>query len=369
MAPKSALYIFRNQFYQEIMAKSIIQYVKALVRCVVPQNIYHSASIQKRFLVGWLQNEVFLSKIRMKWFSDKRRLPLTRIHWEIYLLCHKSMWKDFQRFPNLINPQDFNDHIQWLKIFDQVEEKTRCCDKIRVRDYIRERVGEQYLVELYQTCERFDKIDFDSLPNNFVIKTNHDSGTTILVRNKSTLDMESARKKIDASLSRTYGWEDGEWMYAFVSPKILVEELLDPESDVPPADYRFHCVNGRVRWMQNDIPVPFQKQMKEVTVDPFGSPMKVHFSSHKIYTEEFKKPDQWNEMVALAEVLASGWKYVRVDMFISEDRIFCGELTFTPFRGLYAGEGQKITGKLMDFDRTTFQTPIYHNARLSGSSR
>ncbi len=341
---------------------SIIKSVKRFLRFIIPQRIYHSASKLKRNFPKWKAQKILAFRIYLKWLRDKRQLPLTSEHWEIYVICHRSMWKVLQSFPNLVNPQDFNDHIQWLKLFDQVEEKTRCCDKIEVRKYIREKVGDKYLVELYQTCERFDEIDFNRLPEAFVIKTNHDSGTSILVRNKANLDIPAARERIELSLQRIYGWDDAEWMYAFVRPRILVEKLLDSHSNVPPADFRFHCVEGAVRWMQNDIPVPFQKQMKEVTVDPSGKPMRVHFSSHKIYCEDFVKPKQWDEMIGLAEILSAGWKYVRVDMFISEGKIYCGELTFTPYRGMYLGDGQKAMGALLDFDRKTFKSPIYLNA-------
>src|SRR5206468_4400291 len=126
--------------------------------------------------------------IKIKWRRDRLHLPLTPEHWELYEIIHHLCWRELNDFPNLIRCRDFNDRIQWLKLFDQSEAIVRCTDKILVRDYIRERVGATYLVNLYQTCEHFAEINFEALPNRFVIKANHDSGSVILVRDKGQLD-------------------------------------------------------------------------------------------------------------------------------------------------------------------------------------
>ena len=307
-----------------------------------------TAAMRKTALTIW---------IHAKWYRDKMSLPLTRDHWEIYDLIHRASWRRLEKLPNLRDPQDYNDRVQWLKLFDQREEMIRLGDKIAVRDYIREKTGERYLTKLLQVCETFDEIDFNRLPVRFVIKANNDSGNVVLVADKATLDKAEARQRMEFSLGRVYGWSGGEWHYAFMRPKIMVEEFLDTGTDLPPADYRFHCVNGQVRWIQNDI--PFEPKMKEVIVDPRGCPMKVHFSSHKIYSEDFTRPPQWEEMTKLAETLSAGWKYVRIDMFVCGDRIYAGESTFMPYAGFYKGEGQTLMGRLLDFDRSTFMPPIY----------
>lgn len=314
-----------------------------------------TAALRKAALTAWIQ---------AKWYRDKMSLPLTRDHWEIYDLIHRASWRRLEKLTNLRDPQDYNDRVQWLKLFDQREEMIRLGDKIAVRDYIREKTGERYLTKLLQVCETFDEIDFNRLPVRFVIKANNDSGNVVLVADKATLDKAEARQRMEFSLGRVYGWSGGEWHYAFMKPRLMVEEFLETGTDLPPADYRFHCVNGRVRWIQNDI--PFEPKMKEVIVDPEGRPMKVHFSSHKIYSEEFTKPAQWEEMTKLAETLSTGWKYVRIDMFVCGNRIYAGEITFTPYAGFYKGEGQKVMGQLLDFDRTTFEPPVYRRLTKAG---
>lgn len=314
-----------------------------------------TAALRKAALTAW---------IGAKWYRDKMSLPLTRDHWEIYDLIHRASWRRLEKLPNLRDPQDYNDRVQWLKLFDQREEMVRLGDKIAVRDYIREKTGDRYLSKLLQVCDSFEEIDFDRLPDRFVIKANNDSGNVVLVTDKAKLDKAEARQRMEFSLGRVYGWSGGEWHYAFMKPKLMVEEFLETGTDLPPADYRFHCVNGWVRWIQNDI--PFEPKMKEVIVDPEGRPMKVHFSSHKIYSEEFTKPAQWEEMTKLAETLSTGWKYVRIDMFVCGNRLYAGEITFTPYAGFYKGEGQKVMGKLLDFEKTTFEPPVYRRLTKAG---
>jgi len=169
----------------------------------------------KRTILGGL--------IRAKWLRDKRVLPLTSAHWELYNIIHHLCWRELHDFPNLINCRDFNDRLQWLKLFDQDPKIVQCSDKISVRDYVRERIGDGYLVELYQVHDRFAQIDFNALPNAFVIKANHDSGTVVLVRDKSKLDYDTVGARIDAALKRRYGWEKGEWAYSRIKPKVFVE--------------------------------------------------------------------------------------------------------------------------------------------------
>jgi hypothetical protein len=301
---------------------------------------------------------VLTARIRIKWLRDKFHLPLTVDLWELYLLCHRISWKELRDLPNLISPRDYNDRIQWLKLFDQSEEHVRCSDKIAVRDYVRERVGEKYLVKLYQTCERFDNIDFDKLPKSFVIKCNHDSGGVVLVRDIQKLDKSSAEQRLEESLGHVYGWDNGEWAYAFVRPRLLVEEFIQPHLDSPPPDYKFHCVEGKIKWLQ----YIYDRKLgtKEVIVSRGGEVVDCHFDHNMISTRDFIKPPEWEEMLVIAETLAKGWKYVRVDLYLSGGRIYVGELTFFPLFGCYQSEGQKQLGQFLDFDRTTFKPPIHH---------
>lgn len=285
-----------------------------------------------------------------KWHLDRLLLPLTEDHWEIYQIIHQLCWNELRRFPNLRNPKDYNDRIQWLKLFDHTADHVRCSDKIRVRDYVRERVGEGYLTQIYQTCDAFDQIDFDQLPKSFVIKTNHDSGGVVLVRDKATFDRKAARSLIEKNLRTVYGWINGEWAYAFVKPKILVEEFVAPHLSTPPADFKFHCVDGNIKWLQYIY--DRKHGTKEAIVSPDGEALDIHFDHNMQHSTVFEKPGNWNELCEVASKLAKGWKYVRVDMFNVDGRVVAGEMTFFPLFGCYKSKGQVVLGKLLDFDRS-----------------
>jgi hypothetical protein len=308
-----------------------------------------------------LEEEWLSLKIQAKWSRDKAYLPLTLEHRELYDIIHRLCWRELHDFPNLVNCRDFNDRIQWLKLFDQDQEMVRCCDKIQVRDFVCERIGKEYLTKLYQVCDTFDQIDFGCLPNQFVIKTNHDSGTVILVRDKQKLDKSAAKARIESSLKQPYGWQNGEWAYAFVQPKISIEEFIEPDQAAPPADYKFYVVEGKVRFVHYIYDRGCNT--KEQTISPSGDDLKTELYPSFKYGAAFQKPRCWEEMKYVAEKLGKGFKCVRVDLFSSQDKIYAGEMTFWPMFGCYKGDGQKLLGQLLNFDRKTFKSPIYISLR------
>jgi hypothetical protein len=293
--------------------------------------------------------------IQRKWTEDSRGLPLTEDHRELYGLIHMSAWHALGDFPNLLHCRDFNDRMQWLKLFDQRAEIVRCTDKVTVRQRVKERVGEQYLVELYDVQRRFADIDFDRLPGSFVIKTNHDSGSAIIVRDKSALDKFLARARVDQALQQIYGWVSGEWSYRFVPPRVLVEELLDPRADIAPADYKFYCVNGEVRFVH--YMDEREAGVTEQLIGRDGVAMAGNLYGYRP-TTSFRKPECWDEMISVAQRMADGFKFVRVDLYCVANRVYVGEMTFWPMGGFCTGPDQKAYGQPIDFDRTTFMPPI-----------
>lgn len=299
----------------------------------------------------------FKLRIIKKWVSDSRILPLHKEHWELYNIIHKYYFHKLGYFPELINCRDYNDRMQWLRLFDQDEEIIRCSDKIRVRERVKERLGEQYLVKLFQVHERFEDINFDELPESFVIKANHDSGTVIPVREKRNFDKGSARERINKALSKPFGWVEGEWAYSYIQPKVFVEEFIEPEKPELPSDYKFYCVEGKVKLMHYIYDRNIEG--KEQVIDSDGTPMNVNIYPGLKPGYGFVKPELWNELKRVAEKMAYGFKFVRVDLYLSNEKIYVGEMTFWPMSGVYKGDGQKKIGPLLDFDRTTFKLPVY----------
>ena len=291
---------------------------------------------------------------------DSRCLPLTNNHIDLYKVIHRHYLRELGKFPNIIKCRDYNDKIQWLKLFDQDWSIVSCTDKLSVRDYVKNRVGAEYLIDVYEVREKFSEIDFDALPSSFVIKANHDSGTSILVRDKADFDRVAAESHFDQVLNRVYGRGMGEWSYAYIRPRIFVEEFLGPEATSPPADYKFHCLDGAVRFLQ----YIYERgtNTKEVIVDSNGceTTMRLDLRFEKGY--RYEKPANWSDMISVAEKLAAGFKYVRVDLYLVAGKIYAGEMTFWPMAGCYHGNGQRVLGVYLDFGRTTFKKPITANA-------
>lgn len=279
-----------------------------------------------RRVIGRLQRDLLRLVIRLKWEYDRRCMPLTPDHRELYDNIHRMSWTMVRSFPNLAHPATRNDALNWIKLFDQRPDSIVCCDKLAVRDYIRVRVGAQHLVTLYQVHERFAAIDFDTLPSAFVIKTNHDSGTVIIVRDKQRFDRAAAEEQVEQALRRPYGWALGEWAYSYVPPRVFVEELLEPESDVPPADYKFHCVAGHATHAVYIYDRGRTARSQRIDRDGTINTAK---RRNKLYApgDAYQKPPEWDAMVAIADTLSREFMMVRVDMYLTGGRIYVGELT------------------------------------------
>ncbi|HOV04213.1 MAG TPA: ATP-grasp fold amidoligase family protein, partial [Kaistiaceae bacterium] len=174
-----------------------------------------------------LANKGFLElAIFGKFLADRRQLPLGLRQYGLYRTIHRFSLRETGRFPNLVACADINDFANWIKLFDQDPLIVQCSDKLAARDYVAAKVGPDILTRIFQIHEHFSEIDFDALPKSFVIKTNNDSGTVIIVPDKDTLDRTEAERRVERALSNVYGAAHGEWAYAHITPKVFVEESL-----------------------------------------------------------------------------------------------------------------------------------------------
>ncbi len=227
---------------------------------------------------------------------------------------------------NLDNPVTFTEKLQWLKLNDHNPLYTKIADKLAVRDYIKERVGEEHVVPVLGVYSSFDEIDFSSLPSRFVLKTTHDSGSWVICSDKSSFDYSSARKILTRSLKRNYYRTTREWQYRDIEPKIVAEEFLGERID----DYKFFCFNGEPKFMY--IEKETEEHPSQAIFDmefcrlPFSMDDDVSLSA-------FEKPVFFDEMKRIAGVLSSGIPFIRVDMYYIGGRILVGELTFYHYGG------------------------------------
>ena len=293
---------------------------------------------------------------RWKWRRDARHLPLTAAHRAQYATIHRVSFRKFLRFPNLRAPTTFNDRIQWLKLFDQSPAIIEASDKLRVKDRVRAVLGDGYVPETLAVGASVRDVDLAQLPDRFVLKTTHDSGSVWLVPDKRSFDAAAATRFFDAAVAARYGGDKGEWAYAHVTPRVFAEAWVDAGSDGPPADYKFHCVEGRVAFVQ--FIDGRDATPRESLADRDGRPLPDHLNPENGRGPAFRRPGAWSDLVDVAESLADPFKYVRVDLYLSRNQPVVGELTFYPKAGFFRGSGQRHLGRFLTFDVTTFRPPV-----------
>ncbi len=228
---------------------------------------------------------------------------------------------------NLRHPVTFQEKLQWMKYYYRNPELTRLVDKYEVRDYVREKIGEEYLVPLYGVYDGWEEIDFSTLPNEFVIKCTHDSGSVVICTDKNSFDFESARKKIEAGLARNQFYLSREWPYKNVKPRIIIEKYLKDMATDDLPDYKFFCFEGKVRILESNT----ERQSSTGTkTDFYTSDFELIKMREKGYPNSNKihsKPTKFEEMKQFAELLSSNYPFLRVDFNYADNSFYFGELT------------------------------------------
>ncbi len=242
----------------------------------------------------------------------------------------------FHRFINFKNPRSFNEKLQWLKLYDRKPEYTEMVDKYEAKNYVSNLVGEQYVIPTYGVWDSFDEINFDTLPDQFVLKCTHDSGGLIICRDKSKLDFLATKQQIEECLKTDYYCIGREWPYKNVKPRIIAEKYMEEASrqGVGLVDYKFYCINGIPQFlyvsqgMENQATARVSFLTMEWRFAPFGRSDYAHLD------ELPHKPQKFNEMKVLAEKLSKGHSFLRVDFYEINNQIYFGELTFYPCGGM-----------------------------------
>jgi hypothetical protein len=257
-------------------------------------------------------------KLRYRKFGDKFYLK-------------KSFYNAHGYKLSLSNPKSLNEKIQWLKLNDRRNINTKLADKFAVRDYIREHFGEQYLIPLLFHTTNVHDLTPEHLPAPpFIIKSNHDSGNYIIVRDKNQVDWSEIRLKFKWCLAFNYYYQDREWQYKNIEPKILVEQLLCQQNGRIPNDYKLHCINGQVAFVY--VSVDREGKNKRNIYDKEWNPLNFTFASRKknnenMRGEEIEPPLSYGLMIEFAEKIGRLYPYVRVDFYDVNGRLYFGEVT------------------------------------------
>ena len=228
---------------------------------------------------------------------------------------------------NLDNPKTFNEKLQWLKLYDRKPEYTNLVDKYEVKKIVADKIGEEYIIPTLGVWDKFDDIDFDKLPNQFVLKCTHDSGGLVICKDKSQFNVKSAKKRINKCLKRDYFKHGREWPYKNVKPRIIAEEYIGTDL----VDYKFLCNNGKVKNMFTCS----GRGEGRLFVDFFDLNWNhLDFERHYPNSEiELKKPKKFEKMIELSEILSKELLFVRIDFYNIDGKIYFGEITFYPGSG------------------------------------
>ncbi len=251
-------------------------------------------------------------------------------------MFYKACAKQDDEKGDILHPVTFNEKIQYLKIFDDISLRTRLSDKYLVREWIKEKIGEEYLVPLYGVWDAPEKIDFSTLPESFILKTNCGSGNNIVVHDKSEMDEEGMLRQLEEWMGETYGVLSFENQYWNIEKKIIAEELLQEEGKLSPVDYKFYCFNGVPEYIHL---ITDRNQVDQSYCSAFYNTnweMQNFDYAHKTDISE-PEPSNLQEMLTIAALLSEGFPFVRVDLYSvvrgGAERIYFGEMTFTPAAG------------------------------------
>lgn len=258
------------------------------------------------------------------WLILSRTLP-SKIYLSLKyrVLFHKRLsWN---------SPKAFTEKLQWLKINDFRPEYVEMVDKVKAKSWVAERIGSDYVIPLLGVWDSADDIDFAALPEKFVLKCNHDSGTAVVCKSKADLDFDKTRKTLDKAMNRDYYYMGRERPYRYVKRRIFAEQMLEDDNTRELLDYKFFCFDGvpRVFKINFDKETDFHANYYDMDMNllPFGEVWPPPA------LRDFSKPANFDIMIKIVKVLSEGLPFVRVDLYNINGKIYFGEMTLYPTSG------------------------------------
>lgn len=232
---------------------------------------------------------------------------------------------------NLDNPRGYNEKLQWMKLNDRNSEYVKMVDKCEVKKYIADSIGEEYIIPTLGVYDKFEDIEFEKLPNQFVLKCTHDSGGIAICKDKEKLNIDRVKEKINKSMKKNYFYWGREWPYKEVKPRIIAEQYMEDHADGELRDYKFFCFDGEPKAMF----VATDRGKKQTKFDFFDLQfkhldIKQHYPNSK---EKIKRPNQFEKMIELSKKISKGLKHARVDFYEVDGKVYFGEITFYHFSG------------------------------------
>lgn len=273
------------------------------------------------------------------------RLWPAELYIKIFYYLHLKKW------PDLKTPHTFSEKLNWLKLHDRNPLYTKLTDKYAVKDYVSKKIGVDKVVPLLGVWNSFDEIDFDHLPERFVLKCTHDSGGFMICKDKSTFSKVKARSFFNRKLRKNYYWNKREWPYKDIQPRIIAEKYLEDGNGDALTDYKFFCFNGEPKMMYISKDVSADPRTDFFDMDWNYLPFKFKDPHAEVRPS---MPDKFEEMKEIARTLSKGIPHVRVDMYLINNHIFFGEMTFFHLSGFFSvtpDEWDDIIGGWLDLKK------------------
>lgn len=280
-----------------------------------------------------------VKKKYLKYRPYSRSVFFNRILDAIFNIFHPEDDKEFAKHHfhermgyelNYDNPQTYNEKIQWLKIYDRTKLHTICADKFLVRDYVAKKIGDKYLIPLLFKTKDVEEIIPENIPDcPCIIKTNHDSGTYIFIKDKKNQDWNVIQKRLKKAMAFNYYFNLREWQYKNIEPLVIVEKLLVQEDGSIPCDYKFHCANGKLLFIQVDSDRVTNHSRNLYDSDWNLLPIQFYEKNGSIDN----RPHNLKDMIKLAETLSKAFSFARIDFYEVNKKVYFGEITFHPAAG------------------------------------
>ncbi len=286
----------------------------------------------------------YLHKLKKRFIRFYKKY-FTVENYETYILSDKSFIEKMYKARlgkklDLKNPKTFTEKMNWLKLYDRRPEYTIMADKYAVREYITEKIGEEYLVPLLGVWDNADDVDFSELPEKFVLKCNHNSDVTICM-DKSKIDEKEIKEKLSRQLKDDYYLHKREWPYKNIPRKIICEKYMENTNGKELFDYKLFCFNGKVKIIEVNSG-RFTDHLREDHYDKEWNHIDVTIGGYPSAGDIFDKPVFFDALCELSEKLASGIPLVRVDFNYWDGKLYFGELTFFHSAGFTTFEPEEI---------------------------
>lgn len=247
---------------------------------------------------------------------------------------------------NLKNPITFNEKLQWLKLNDRKYNYSIMVDKIEAKKFVQRKIGKEYIIPTIGIYDKFEDIDFEKLPDKFVVKCTHDSGGLIICKDKNKLDIKAARKKINKCLKKNYYYHSREWPYKNIKPRIIIEKYMEDKNNKSMRDYKFFCFNGVPKIMYLSEGLEDHKTASMSFYDMNFKVTKCKRKDYKLLNYKPEKPKNFEKMKQFSSILSNDIPHIRVDWYEIDGKLYFGELTFFTCSGFVPFENEEWNIKL-----------------------